>query len=205
LPERLAILKMKKPGCINSLIIVVLLFSLFSVQGYSQQLNYKDTISATSFLKPKLNYSAGSTITVIPHFGAITGFTFSPSFSVPLSPKWTIDGGVIAGYYYSSLPDLNGEGTSHTTFNNLTVYGSASYHINSQLTVYGIGLKQLAATSPYDILPKSSYTIGSTYKFGNFSIGVNFQTSRRDGAYTQFPYNGSQGFYSPFGPLPGGF
>jgi hypothetical protein len=200
---------MKKTGCINNLITVVLLFSIFSVQGYSQQFNHKDSIPETNSLKldlkPKLNYSAGSTITVIPHFSAITGFTFSPSFSIPLSQKWVINGGIIAGHYYSSIPDFNGEGTSHTSFNNLTVYGSASYHINPQLTIYGIGLKQLATTSPYDILPKSCYTIGSTYKFGNFSIGVNFQTSRRDGTFTQFPYNGSQGFYSPFGSVPGGF
>ena len=151
----------------------------FLFQTYSQQTNYRDNFESNNSqklkLKPVLNYTAGSSVTVIPHFGTLTDFTFSPSLSIPLSPKWTIDGGIIARRYYSALPYINPEGASHAIFNDLTVYGSASYQINPQLTVYGVGLRQLSATSPYDVLPKSSYTIGSRYKFGNFSIGVNFR------------------------------
>ena len=84
------------------------------------------------------------------------------------------------------------------TFNELSVYGSATYHFNSQLTLYGSGIKQLAGTSPFNILPKRSYTIGSTYNFGNFSIGLAVRMSKWDNNFSPFPINGSQGFYSPY-------
>jgi hypothetical protein len=78
------------------------------------------------------------------------------------------------------------------------VYGSASYHINPQLTLYGSAIKQLAGTSPFNVLPKTSYSIGSTYDFGNVKIGVSFRMSEWDYYYSPFQINGSQGFYSPF-------
>jgi hypothetical protein len=88
-------------------------------------------------------------------------------------------------------------------FNELSVYGSASYHINPQLTVYGTGIKQLAGTSSLYFLPKSSYAIGSTYNFGNFSIGVTLQMSKYNDILRPLPFNGSHGFYSPYEQKPG--
>jgi hypothetical protein len=88
-------------------------------------------------------------------------------------------------------------------FNELSIYGSASYHFNSQLTLYGTGIKQLAGTSPFYFLPKSSYTIGSTYNFGNFSLGVALQVSKWNSSFSPIQINGSQGFYSPYEQRPG--
>jgi len=191
--------------CNISLIIV--LVTLFSVQAFSQQINWGDKLlpynTSKVNLKPSLHYSIGSTFLVVPHLGSVTGFTLSPFLSIPLSPKWSVEGGIIAGRYYSSLWNINQEGTSYGAFNELSVYASASYHFNSQLTLYGAGIKQLASTSPFYFLPKSSYTIGSTYNFGSFSIGVALQVSKWNNGFSPFPTNGSQGFYSPYEQTPG--
>jgi hypothetical protein len=193
--------------CNISLIIV--LGSLFSIQAFSQQINYPDSLAVYNnpkiSLKPRMYYSVGSTFMVVPHVGSVTGFTLSPSFSIPLSPTLSVDGGIIAGRYYSSLGNFNSEDVKYRAFNELSVYGSASYHINSQLTLYGIGTKQLTSTSPFYSFPKSSYTIGSTYNFGSFSIGVAMQMSKWNNNFSSMPFNGSQGFYSPFEQRPGTF
>jgi hypothetical protein len=182
--------------------LIIVLVSLFSIQAFSQQINYGDSItehnSGKVNLKPRLHYFAGSTFIVVPHLGSVSGFTLSPFLSIPLSPKLSVDGGIIAGRYYSALWNFNPEGVINGAFNELSVYGSASYHINSQLTVYGTGIKQLTRTSPFYFLPKSSYAIGSTYNFGNFSVGVAFQMSKWNDNLSPLPFNGSQGFYSPY-------
>ena len=191
--------------CNISLIIV--LVSLFSIQAFSQQINYGDSLAKYNSqkvnLKPKLQYSVGSTFIIIPHLGTVTGFTLSPFISIPLSPRLSVDGGIIAGRLYSSLSDFNPEGVINGAFNELSVYGSASYHISSQFTVYGTGIKQLAGTSPFNLIPKSSYTIGSTYNFGSFSIGVALQVSKWNNNFSPLPFNGTQGFYSPYEQRPG--
>ena len=189
-------------GCKCNISLIIVLVSLFSIQAFSQQINYRDSLAEYNSekinLKPQLHYSVGSTLTVIPHFGTVTGFTISPFLSVPLSQKLSVDGGIIAGRYYSALRNFNPEGTMNGTFNILSVYGSATYHFNSQFTVYGTGIKQLTGTSPFNFLPKSSYTIGSSFNFGNFSIGAALQMSKWNNISSPLPFNGSQGFYSPY-------
>jgi hypothetical protein len=186
--------------------LIIVLVSLLSIQAFSQQINYGDSLAGFNSqkvnLKPRLNYSVGSTFIFIPHLGTVTGFTLSPVLSVPLSPKLSVDGGIIAGRFYSALGNFNPEGMINGAFNELSVYGSATYHINSQLTVYGAGIKQLTSTSPFNFLPKSSYSIGSTYKFGNSSIGVTLQISKWNDIHTPLPFGGSQGFYSPYEQRP---
>jgi len=190
--------------CNISLIIV--LVSIFSNQTFSQQINYSDSLiennSQKVILKPSLVYSIGSTFMVVPHLGSVTGFTISPSLSVPLSPKLSVDGGVIAGRFYSALNNFNPEGAINGSFNELSVYGSVNYHVNSQLTLYGAGIKRLTGTSPLYSIPKSSYTIGSNYNFGSFSIGISLQMSKWDNSFTPLPIYRPQGFYSPFEQRP---
>jgi hypothetical protein len=185
-----------------NIILFILLVSLFSFQAFSQQINNRDSIvvynSPKAILKPQLHYSLGSTFMFVPHFGSVTGFTLSPFLSVPISPKLSVDGGIIAARFYSTLPNFNPEGVINGAFNELSVFGSASYHINSQLTLYGVGVKQLTGTSPFSLLPKSSYAIGSSFKFGNSSIGVTLQMSKWNNINTALPFTGSQGFYSPY-------
>jgi hypothetical protein len=194
-------------GCRCKISLIIVLVSQFSVQAFSQQFNYRDSLAKYNFekpdLKPQLHYSVGSTLTVIPHLGTVTGFTISPFLSLPLSPKLSVEGGIIAGRYYSAIRNFNSEGVMYGSFNEISVYGSASYHINSQLTLYGAGIKRLTGTSPVYSIPKSSYTIGSNYNFGSFSIGVSLQMSKWDNSLNSLPINGPQGFYSPFEQRPG--
>ena len=189
-------------GCKRNISLIIVLGSLFSIQAFSQQIIDRDSLAEYNSqkinLKPRLNYSLGSTFITVPHFGSVTGFTISPFLSIPISPKLTVDGGIIAGRYYSTLSNFNPEGVINGAFNELSVFGSASYQINSHLTVYGAGIKQLTGTSPFNFLPKSSYAIGSTYKFGNSSIGITLQMSKWNDILSPIPFNGSQGFYSPY-------
>jgi hypothetical protein len=112
-----------------------------------------------------------------------------------VSPKLSVEGGIIAGRYFA-FGNFNHESPITREFTGLSVFGSASYHVNSQLTLYGTGIKQLTGTSPFNFLPKSSYSIGSTYKFGNSSIGVTLQMSKWNNNLSPFSF--SQGFYSPY-------
>ena len=189
-------------GCKCNISLIIVLVSLFSIQAFSQQINYGDSLAMNNSLKvnlkPKLNFSLGSTVIIVPHLGTVTGLTLSPSLSIPLSPKLSVDGGIIAGRFYPVLGNINPEGTINGAFNSFSVYGSASYHFNSQLTLYGAGIKQLTGTSPYSLLPKSSYAIGSSYNFGNFSIGVTLQMSKWNDIHNPLQFNDSQGFYSPY-------
>ena len=189
-------------GCKCNISLIVVLVSLFSNQAFSQQIIYRDSLTEDNSqkvnLKPRLVYSIGSTFMVVPHLGSVTGFTISPSLSVPLSPNLSVNGGIIAGRLYSTLWNSNPEGAMYGAFNELSAYGSAIYHINPQLTVYGTGIKQLTGTSPFSFLPKSSYAIGSTYNFGNFSIGVTLQMSKWNDILSPLPFNGTQGFFSPY-------
>jgi hypothetical protein len=190
-------------GCRCNISLIIVLVSPLSVQAFSQQISYSDSFSEYNApkanLKPMLHYSVGSTLMFVPHVGSVTGFTLSPSFSVPLSQRWSVDGGIIAGRYYSSFGDINKEGIMPGAFNALSIYGAASYHVNPQLTLYGIGTKQLTNTSPFYSIPKSSYAIGSTYKFGDFSIGVTLQMSKWNNIHSPSPFNDYQGFNSPYG------
>ena len=141
----------------------------------------------------------GSSFIGIPHVGSVSAVTLSPGLSVPLSPKLSLEGGIMASYYYFAPWKSDIGGFSYGTFNGLSVYGSASYHFNPQLTLYGSAIRQLAGNSAFYVIPKSSYSIGSAYDFGDFSIGVSFQISKWDNVYSPFPMNGSRGFNSPVG------
>jgi hypothetical protein len=182
--------------------LIICLVSLFTVPAFSQQMNIGSSLvednSKTVILKPRLNYTIGSNFMIVPHLGSVSAVTLSPSLSVPLSPKLSVDGGIIAGSYYSSPWKSSNEGLAYGSFTGLSVYGSASYHINPQLTLYGSAIKQLAGTSPFNVLPKTSYSLGSSYDFGNIKIGVSFRMSEWDNNYIPFPINGSQGFYTPY-------
>jgi len=175
---------------------------LLSVRTFAQQVNHSDSLAVYNHeqvnLKPQLHYSLGSTFTVIPHYGTIAGIEFTPFLLVPVTPKLSFEGGIAAGRYYSAVPNLNPEGAKNSSFNELSIWGSASYHVNPQLTIYGAGIKKLVNTSPYNYLPDTRYTIGSTYRFGNFSIGASVEMSKWDNSFNPLPINSSRGFHSPY-------
>ncbi|HKK43249.1 MAG TPA: hypothetical protein VJ963_12620 [Bacteroidales bacterium] len=196
---------MRRRKCSISIIVVLIL--LVSVPAISQQISYKDSLAENNTLKenpkPGINYSVGSSFMYIPHYGSVTGLVISPSISVPLSSKWSVSGGIIAERYYSTFGYHSSEGLTCRTFNNITLYGSASYHVSPKLTLYGIGTKRLTNNSPFYPMPKSSYAIGSRYNFGDFSIGLTLHVSKWNDTFSPVPFNSSRGFYSPYGQGPG--
>jgi hypothetical protein len=189
--------------------LIIVLVSLFSFQAFSQKINNSDSLaeynSSRIILKPALHYSVGSTFTVIPHLGSVTGFTISPSLSVALSPKLSFEGGIIAGRFYSTFSDFNLEREISGSFSELDIYGTARYHVSSKLTLYGTGIKQLTSTSPFFSLPKSSYSIGSDYKFGNFSVGLSLHISKWNNNLSPMSLSDHQGFFPPFNQGSGPF
>jgi hypothetical protein len=181
---------------------LIVLLSLLSVGVYSQAISNHDSLgsdnSAQLKIKPRIVYTVGSSFMFIPHHGSITGFTVSPSLLLPVSPHLSFNAGIIAGHYYSGLHYPAQERSLYGAFNEISLFGSANYRVNSQLTFYGAGIRRLTAPSLFNTLPTSSYIIGSTYKFGNFSIGVSMQMSQWNNNFNSLPINGPQGFYSPF-------
>ena len=181
---------------------LIVLVTLIAGQAFSQEISSHDTLALSNShhqkFKPGMAYFVGSTFMFIPHHGSVTGLTVSPSLSVPVSPHLAFNGGLIAGRYYSDFRKPTLDGSMNGAFNDISLFGSATYQVNSQLTFYGAGIKRLTGTSPFNTLPNSSYTIGSTYKFGSFSIGVFMQMSQWNNSFNSSPINSRQGFYSPF-------
>jgi len=112
--------------------LIVILSGLFSLQAFPQKPVTSDSIAEFNHpvvdLRTGLHYSLSGTFLVIPHLGSVSGYTFSPYLSVPLSPKLSVEGGIIAGRYFSSLFNSTSENALHGSFNQVSLYGSASYH-----------------------------------------------------------------------------
>ena len=180
----------------------IVLVSVLSMQAYPQQINYRDSLNGSGPFrlrpKPALHYSVGSTFLVVPHYGSVAGFTLTPELSIPITPKFSVNGGFIAGHYYSNLSNIYPEAAVNGAYNTLSVYGSASYRYSPKLTLYGAVYRQLAGPSPFNLLPRTSYTLGSTYNFGSFSIGVTVHMSNWYNGLSPFPSNGSGWLYPPF-------
>ena len=189
-------------GCRVNIIVIVVMVLLFPLQVFSQQANNAASItdenSGKVLYKPRLHYSIGSSFLVAPRLGSVSEVTFAPALTVPLSPKLSVEGGIMAAYYYSAPFKTDITGFPTGSFNGLYVYGSAIYQFSPQLTLYGSAIKEIAGNSPFNSMAGSSYSIGSQYNFGNFSIGVTFQMSDRNNIYSPFQSNSQQGFYSPF-------
>jgi hypothetical protein len=184
-------------------VFIVLLVALFSARAFSQQLTPGDSIlpsvSGEALLKARLSYSVGSSYIYIPHMGTVTGFTVAPSVSLPLSPKLRLEGGIIAGRFYPSFRGLSPEGLSGYAFNSVSLYASAIYQVSPQLIIYGSGVKQVSGGYQFTMLPKSSYSLGSRYNFGGFSVGVTVQVSDRINYPGTLPFNSPRGLTSPYG------
>jgi hypothetical protein len=178
--------------------ITIILSFLITSQAYSQEITSVDSLqnlnSSPSRFKPQFHYSVGSSFTYIPRYGSVTGLTFSPYLSYLVSPKVSIEAGIIAGRYYSSLKNILPEPGIKNSFNALSVYGSARYQLNERLSVYGIGQKQFFGSMPLYTNPTTSFTFGSTLTFGNFSVGAAIRMSDwSNNAYS--PFGGSHSYF----------
>lgn len=186
--------------------LLILLVSVFSVSSFSQQNNYSDSlpvfIAQKQLLKPIMHYSAATTFITSPGAGSLAGFTVSPSVSLPVTQRLSFHGGVIAGRYYSLFRASDPVGFNPSALYGVSVYGAASYQLTSKLTLFGSGVRRVT-NSPLSLLPKSSYTIGSSLKLGSVSISAAFSMSEWNDNLSPFGFNSSRGFYQGFGQRPG--
>jgi len=150
-------------------------------------------------MKPGLHYSVGSSFSYIPRYGSVTGLNASAFFAYPLTPGFTLEGGLVAGRYYPTLKNFNSESGTAPSFNTLSMYGSARYQVNRRLSVYGTGMKQLAGAIPLYNLPSGSFSFGSTLDFGNFSFGAEIRMTDRNYYYNSTPIGGNR-FFFPSNP-----
>jgi hypothetical protein len=190
------------PGFRNKISLIFILVSLFAAEAFSQQtdtgMKLTEDKPGAVLYKPRLHYSIGTSFLVAPRFGSVSEVTFAPALTVPLSPKLSVEGGIMASYFYAAPFNTDITGFPSGSFNGLYVYGSAIYQLSPQFTLYGSAIKEIAGNSPFNSIARSSYSIGTQYNFGNFSIGVTFQMSDRNNIYSPFQSNSQQGFYSPF-------
>jgi hypothetical protein len=183
-------------------ILIFFLSFLVPRKAFTQEIVTPDSIqvfsSARARIKPQFHYNIGSSFTFIPRYGSVTSLFISPYLSYPLSPKISVEAGLFAGRYYSTLKNISPESGSNNSFNALSIYGSARYQLNERLSVYGTGIKHLAGSTPFCNIPSSSLTIGSTLNFGNFSIGAAIQMSDWNNYYSPYRYGGNPDYFSSF-------
>ncbi len=148
--------------------------------------------------KPKLHYSVNSNFLYIPGFGSISGISFSPHLRFPVTPKLSVEGGIVVGRYIPVIRNFSSEAGSNLAFNDLSIYGSANYQLNKRLSIYGSGVRQLSGNNPFYNQNFNRITFGSTLNFGNFSIGAAIQMTDWNNNFTPYPYRGEQNFFPGF-------
>lgn len=149
---------------------------------------------------PHFNLNIGTSFNYSPVIGAGTMLTVSPSFSLPVTRRISVNGGIIASG--TMLPSLAGKLPMEPvfkpgTFNSLSLYGTTVYQLSPGIIIYGTGFKQLTKNNlPYSFnpFPQSSITVGSRYKIGdNITVGASVNMSQYNNFYS--PYNNLPGFY----------
>ncbi len=191
---------MIKPGTI--LLILFPLNFLFSHNNFAQEHVFADSLIKLNTIrldsKPQIHYSLGSSFTYIPRYGSITGLTVSPYYRHPVSPKFSVEAGLIAGRYFPMMKNSSPESGINSPFNSLSVYGSAIYQLNQRLSIYGIGMKQLNAANPLYIMPSGSFSVGSTLNFGNFTIGAEIRVTDNSYYNSTNPFGGNRDFFPAY-------
>lgn len=165
----------------------------------------EDKISSPEMIKlykPQYHLNLGSSYSYFPSLGGGMNMYANPSVAVPLSKRFFVEAGILAAT--SKIPGLSPfeMNNSIRNFNSLAIYGSTIYQVNSKLTFYGTGIKQLMNTQlPFPLSPvnHNNFSIGSSLKLGNnITIGASVNFSDYYNLYNPIG-SGSSGFrHSPF-------
>jgi hypothetical protein len=147
------------------------------------------------------NLSVGTSFTAVSGFGSGMGFYAAPTYTLPLSDRWSVHGGVIASYFTGLTAPGPGEMQLPTSYSSLALFAAASYRMSDRLVLHGAGFKQLLAAppSPLTPYPMDHLTFGASYRLGNnITIGAAVQMNQGQGYYVSSPFYNSS-FPSPFG------
>jgi hypothetical protein len=148
------------------------------------------------------NMSVGTSFSYMKGYGSGMSFYAAPTYTLPLSDRWSLHGGLIASSYtgLNSNP-YNEHSLSNPSISSFALFVAASYRMSERLILHGTGVKQLAnsAVPPLMAYPSDNLSFGATYMLGdNISIGATIQMNRGNGYYPGSPFQGSR-YPSPFG------
>ena len=147
------------------------------------------------------NMSVGTSFSYMKGYGSGMGFYAAPTYTLPLTNRWSLHGGLVASHFTGFSTPGAGESQTPGTYSSLAVFGAASYRMNERLVLHGAGVKQLvtAPTSPLAPYPMDNLSLGATYWLGNnVSIGASVSFNQGRGYYGGSPFHSAP--YSPFTP-----
>ncbi|MCK4750846.1 MAG: hypothetical protein KAT15_27500 [Bacteroidales bacterium] len=145
------------------------------------------------------NFSVGTSYSYMKGYGSGMMFFAAPTYTMPLSDKWALHGGMIASQYYSSGSIQSGEILLPGSFSSLAMFAAASYRMNDRLVFHGTGVKHLlsAPVTPFTPYPMDNLSLGAIYRLGNnITIGASIHMNNGRGYYST-PFGGHS-FQSPF-------
>ncbi|MCD4709970.1 MAG: hypothetical protein K8R52_03930 [Bacteroidales bacterium] len=146
------------------------------------------------------DFSVGTSYTYLKGYGSGMMFYTAPSYTLSLSDRWALHGGVVASHYQGLNYSQPGENLLPGSVSGLAIFASASYRMNDRLVLHGTGIKQLvtAPITPFTPYPMDNLSLGATYKIGeNMTIGASVHMRNSSGTYST-PF-GSTLFPSSFG------
>jgi hypothetical protein len=186
----------------NYTLIIICAVSLIPEKAFSQYNLVPDSLFSNSVVirkKPEFHYSAGSSFMYMPRFGSVSGVDFRPVLVYPVTGKLSVEAGLIAGHYFTSFKNSLLEQAIGGGYSSLSLFGSATYHVSPVLSFYGIGIKQLAGTNPMLNMYGNSFSIGSSLKLGNITLGAEFHV-RDQYDFNPYPRFGGSHSYFPTYP-----
>lgn len=146
------------------------------------------------------NFSVGTSYSYLKGYGSGMMFYTAPSYTLSLSDRWALHGGVVASHYQGLNYTQPGENLLPGSVSSLAIFASASYRMSDRLVLHGTGIKQLvsAPITPFTPYPMEDLSLGATYKIGeNMTIGAAVHMRNSNGYYST-PF-GSTLFPSSFG------
>jgi len=147
------------------------------------------------------NLSVGTGFSTMKGYGPGMGFYAAPAYTVPLSSRWALHGGLLATHVTGFSAPAGLEYRTPEPYTGLALFAAASYRMNERLILHGSGVKQLVATPPTPLTPFSGdhLSLGATYRLGNnITIGATLHMRNSQGYNYTSPFQGSY-LASPFG------
>lgn len=157
------------------------------------------------------NTMVGTSFGYAPFYASAMNMFASPQASYRANERLSFHSGLVVSQTIPVLMNPSEELIIPAGISNISAFASVSYRLAENLTLHGTGVKSMAKF-PLDenrsSLDYHELSIGTTYNFGNFSIGASFHKS--DNSYFKSPYgygnsifgpsfrNGTGGFGSPF-------
>ena len=146
------------------------------------------------------NFSVGTSFSHMKSYGSGMSFFIAPSYTLPLTGRWSVHGGVVASQYQGFNGTTSMENLMPNSLSSFALFVATSYRMNDRLVLHGAGVKQLASgpATPFAPYAMDHVSLGATYKLtNNITIGASVRLNQGYGNYGT-PLNGHM-FPTPFG------